>query len=56
VYNQLHKTESDTVDYIRHTKWLLAINTGGNLLHLSAMAAGVELPALLQLIQKANSK
>jgi hypothetical protein len=28
------------------------INPGGNPLHLSAMAAGVELPALLQLIQE----
>jgi hypothetical protein len=56
VHRTLHKSESDTVDYIRHTKWSLAINTGGNPLHLSAMAAGVELSALLQLIQeKANA-
>jgi hypothetical protein len=42
VYNKLHKTESD------HRLSIL----GGNPLHLSAIAAGVELPALLQLIHE----
>jgi predicted transposase YdaD len=36
---------------VEEVEQIMAINTGGNPLHLSAMAAGVELPALLQLIQ-----